>query len=85
MVYRIRESDRRRLNKGRGSRFSVGSRVRQETPEEGRKTRRPKHCEHNNKVENDSLKTLNDKNHQTLSKKFKQLVFESIQIILKVH
>ena len=41
----------------------VGSRVQQETSEEGRMTDRPKRCEYNNKDEDNSLKTLNDKNH----------------------
>ena len=35
-------------SKGRVSKFRVGPRVRQETPEEGRKTHRPKRCEYNN-------------------------------------
>ena len=30
---------------------------------------------HNNKDEDDSLKTLNDKNHQAFSQKFRQLIF----------
>ena len=45
---RIRTGDPRGLNKGRGPKFAVGSRVRQ-TPEEGRRTYRPKHCEYNNR------------------------------------
>ena len=45
----------------RSSKVRVGSRVRQ-TPEEGRRTYRPKRCGNNNKDENNSLKTLNDKN-----------------------
>ena len=61
MVNEIRASDRRGLNKGRGSKFRVGYRVRQETPEEGRRTHRPKRCEYNNKDEDNSPKTLNDK------------------------
>ena len=47
------------------------SRVRQ-TPEEGRGTYRPKLCGNNNKDKDNSPKTLNDKNHQALSLKFKQ-------------
>ena len=62
MVNGIRTSDPRGLNKGRGSKFRVGSRVRQETPEEGRWTHQPKRCENNNKDEDNSPKTLNDKN-----------------------
>ena len=54
MAYRIR------FNKGRSSKFRKGSRVRQ-TPEEGRRTCRPKRCGNNNKDEDNSPKTLNDK------------------------
>ena len=50
----IRASDPRGLNKGGGSKFRVGSQVRQETPEEG-------HIDRNNKDEDNSLKTLKDK------------------------
>ena len=61
MVYGIRASDPRWLNKGRGSKFLVGSQVQQETPEEGRRTYRPKRSEYNNKDEDNSPKTLNDR------------------------
>ena len=61
-------------NKGRSLKFREGSRVRQ-TPEEGRRTYRPKCCENNNKDEDDSPKILNDKNQQALSQKFIQLSF----------
>ena len=40
-----------------------GSRARQ-TPEYGRRTYRSKRCANNNKDEDDSPKTFNDKNHQ---------------------
>ena len=46
----------------RPSKFPEGSRVRQ-THEEGRRTYRPKLCGNNNKDEDNSPKTLNDKNH----------------------
>ena len=36
----------------------------QQTPEEGWRIYRPKCCVNNNKDEDNSLKTLNDKNHQ---------------------
>ena len=61
MVNRIRASDHRGLNKGHGSKFHVGSRVQQETPEEGRWTHQPKRCEYNYKDEDNSPKTLNYK------------------------
>ena len=56
----IRTDDPRGFNKGHSSKFSVGSRVRQ-TPEEGQRTYRQKHCGNNNEDEDNSLKTLNDK------------------------
>ena len=55
------------------SKFREGSRVRQ-TPEEGRRTYRPKRCGNNNKDEDNNPKTLNDKNHQASSQKFRQLI-----------
>ena len=60
MVNGIRTSDPDGLNKGRGSKFCVGSQLRQ-TPEEGRRTYRPKRFEYNNKSEDNSPKNLNDK------------------------
>ena len=36
-------------------------------------TYRPKRCGNNNKDEDNSLKTINDKNHQASSQKFRQL------------
>ena len=59
MANDIRTSDPRGFNKGRGSKFREGSRVRQ-TPEEGRWTYRPKRCENDNKNEDNSPKTLNE-------------------------
>ena len=44
------------------------------TPEEGRRTYRPRRCGNNNKDEDNSPKTLYDKNHQASSQKFKQLI-----------
>ena len=60
MANGIRTGDSRGFNKGRSSKFCEGSRVWQ-TPDEGRKTYRPKRCGNNNKDEDNSLKTLNDK------------------------
>ena len=60
MANGIRTSDPREFNKGRSSKFRAGSRVRQ-TPEEGR-IYRPKRYGNNNKDEDNSTKTLNDKN-----------------------
>ena len=73
MVNRIRTGDPRWFNKGRSSKFRVGSQV-QQTPEEGRRTYRPKYCGNKNKDGDNSPKTLNDKNHQASSQKFRQLL-----------
>ena len=51
MVNGIRASDPRWLNKERGSKFYVGSRVQQKTPEESRGTYRPKCLRYKNKDE----------------------------------
>ena len=59
MANGIRTGDPRGFNKGRSSKFRVGSRVRQ-TPEEGQRTHRAKRCGNNNKDEDNSPKTLND-------------------------
>ena len=72
MVNGIRTGDTRGFNKGRSSKFREGSRVRQ-IPEEGRRTYRPKRCGNSNKDEDNCPKTLNDKNHQASSQKFRQL------------
>ena len=60
MANRIRTGNPRGFNKRRSSKFYEGSRVRQTT--EGRRTYRPKRCGNNNKDEDNSPKTHNDKN-----------------------
>ena len=72
MVNGIRRGNSLGFNKGRSLKFREGSRVRQ-TPEEDRRTYRPKRCGNNNKDEDNSPKTLNDKNQQASSQKFKRL------------
>ena len=72
MAKGIRTGDPLGFNKGRSSKFRVGSRV-QYTPEETRRTYRPKYCDNNNKDEDNGPKTINDKNHQASSQKFWQL------------
>ena len=62
MANGIRTGDPRGFNKGRSSKFREGSRVRQ-TPEEWRRTYRPKRCGNNNKDEDNSPKNFNDKNY----------------------
>ena len=73
MANGIRTGDPRGFNKGRSSKFCEGSRVRQ-TPEEGRRTYRPKRCGNNYKDEDNSPKNLNDKNQQASFQKFKELM-----------
>ena len=77
MANGIRTGDPRGFNKGPSSKFREGSRVRQ-TLEDGRRTYRPKPCGDNNKYEDNSPKTLNDKNHQASSKKFRQLILRCL-------
>ena len=71
MANGIRTGDPRSFNKGRSSKFREGSRVRPK-PEEGRRTYRRKPCGNNNKDEDNSSKTLRDKNQQGSSQKFRQ-------------
>ena len=49
------------LNNGFGSKFSIGSQVWQEVPEESWRIYQLKQCEYNNKDEDNSPNTLNDK------------------------
>ena len=70
MANGIRSGNPHGFNKGRNSKFRVRSRV-QTTPEEGQRTYLPKRCENHNKDEDYSPKTLNDKNYQASSKKFR--------------
>ena len=72
MVIVIRTIYTRGLNKSFGLKFRVGSQVWQETLEEGRRTNRPKR-EYNNKDEDNSPNTLNDKNYQASSPQFRQV------------
>ena len=74
MANGIRTGDPRGFNKGRSSKFREGFRVRQ-TPEEDWKTYWPKRSGNSNKDEDNSQKTLIDKNQQASSQKFKQLIF----------
>ena len=73
MTNGIRTGDSHGFNKGCSSKFCVGSSVRK-TPEEDWRTYLPKRCG-NNKDEENSPKTLNDKNHQASSKKFRQQIY----------
>ena len=61
MANGIRIGDPCGFNKGRSSKFRVGSRVRQ-TPEEGRRTYQPKGCGNDDKDEDNSPKNLDVKN-----------------------
>ena len=73
MANGIRTGDPRGFDKGRSSKFREGSQVRQ-TPEDGQRTYRPKRSGNNNKDEDNSPKTLNDKIQQASSQKFRQLI-----------
>ena len=70
MANGIRTGDPCGFNKGCSSKFCEGFRVRQ-TPLEGQRTY---HSGNNNKDEDNSPKTLNDKNHQASFQKFRQLI-----------
>ena len=65
MTKEIRIGDPRGFNKGRSSKFREGSKV-QQTPEEGRRTYQLKCCGNNNKDEDNSSKTLNDKKYSLI-------------------
>ena len=75
MANGIRTVDPRGFNKGHSLKFHQGSRYRQ-TPEDGQWTYQPKHCGNNNKDEDNSLKTLNNKKKFNVSFFF----FSSIEI-----
>ena len=59
MIFHTNQN-KRGFNKRRSLKFREGSQV-QKTPEEGQRIYRPKHCGNNNKNEDNSPKTLNDK------------------------
>ena len=79
MVNGIRTGDSRGSNKGRSSNFGEGSRVRQ-APEDIS----PETFGNNNKDEDNSPKTLNDKNHQASSQKLRQLYSSYFSLYDKV-
>ena len=83
MANGIRTDNPRGFNKGFSSKFREGSRVRQ-TPEDGRRTYRPKRCGNNNNDEDNSPKILNNKNHQASSKKFWQLISNKFWLLIEV-
>ena len=80
MANGTRTGDPHGFSKGRGLKFCEGSRVRQ-TPEEGWRTYWTKFCGNNNKYEDNSPKTLNDKNHQASSQKFSRELYVNIYYI----
>ena len=67
MANGIRTDDPHWFNKGCSSKFREGSQVRK-TPEEGRRTYRPKSYGNNNKDEENSPKSLKDENNSSISK-----------------
>ena len=84
MANRIRTGDPRGFNKGRSLKFRVGSRVRQ-TAEEGQRTYQLRRRGNNNKDEDNSPKTLKDKNHQASSQKFRRLISNSLLFVRFIH
>ena len=82
MANGIRTGDLCGFNNRRSSKFREGSRVRQ-TPKEGKGIYRPKRCGNNNKDEDNSPKTLNGKNCQASSQKFRQLILFSSYLHIK--
>ena len=63
------------LNNGFGLKFHVGYQVRHKTPEEGCWSYQLKCFEYNNKDEDNSLNTLNDKNYLASSQKLWQIIY----------
>ena len=63
-------------NKGFSSKFCVDIRVRHKTPDEGRRTYRPKRCDYDNKDAVSSPNILSNDNYQTSYKKFWQIMVE---------
>ena len=61
-------------NEGFSLRFCVDSRVKHETPEEGRKMYWLKYHDYNNKDEVNSLNILSHNNYQASSQKFRQTI-----------
>ena len=67
MVNGIRTMYPRGFNKVFGSKFRVSSRVRQEKPEEDRRTHQPKCCEYNNQDKDNSSNTHCDLNEKPIT------------------
>ena len=78
MVNRIRTVYPGGSNKGFSSRFCVDSRVRYETPEEGRGIYWPKHGDYSNKHEDNSPNILSDNYYLTSSQKFRPIILPEI-------
>ena len=74
MANGIRTGDTRGFNKGRSLKFRVGSRVRQRHEEGQRIYLYILYLFYIYKNENNSSKTLNDKNYHASSQKFRQLL-----------
>ena len=73
MDNRIRTFYTRGLNKGFSSKFTVGTRVRPETPEEGRWKYLPKRSDNNNKDDVKKPNILSNDNYQPQN--FLQILF----------
>ena len=75
MANEIKTGDPRGFNKGRSSKFREGFPSSTNTWRYIRRIYRPKRCGNNNKDEDYSPKTLNDKNQQASSQKFRHLIY----------
>ena len=81
MVNEIRTGDPRGFNKGRSSKFREGSRV-QQTPEEGRRTYRPKRYGNSNKDE-ENRKSLMIKINKLHLRNLDNYLFSLVYLFLK--
>ena len=84
MANGIGTGDPHGFNKGLSSKFREGSPVRQ-TADEARRSYQPKRSANKYEDEDNSSKTLNDKNHQGSSQKFRQLSCVIVGIFIRVY
>ena len=85
MVNRMGKVYPNRLYKGSSSRFCVGSLVRHETPEEGWRTYRPKHCESNDEDEVNSLNILSNNKTKEGEHPLSMLISWVLLVVVEFH
>ena len=73
MVNGIRTVYPRGLNKGFAQKFRVGYQIQQEISEEVWWAHQTKHCEYNDKDENNCPNILNNKDYQASSQNFQEI------------